>query len=296
MPQSIVYGLPLKQRIRVGPATIAYLEEGDDSAPPALFLHGLTTNAALWQKVMKRLHGHVHSFAIDLMGLGDTEVSPYEDFTMPAQAEMVTDLLDRLGLDRVMLVAHDHGGAVAQIVAANHPERVSHLVLVDTVAGDHWPISLPRPAIPVAPRPGAAALLRGAARVHRSEIARRLATGPVGFALGYANPDLLDPRLVREYLRPFTDPDGRERARRFLLSGDTRSTVEILPRLRRFDRPCRILWGADDKFLSPSWGMQLADEIPSASFHLIPFCGHFAPDERPEVVTRHVLHVLTGAP
>jgi 2-hydroxymuconate-semialdehyde hydrolase len=294
MPRTVAYGLPLKQFQRVGPAEVAYFEEGPADAPPAIFLHGITTHSVLWRKVLKELRDVVHGFALDLMGLGDTIVSPYEDFSMPAQADMVLEFMERLGISSAALVAHDHGGAVAQILAASHPERVSHLVLVDTVSQDHWPIPLVRQVIRLARLPGTAELLRAAAIVKKSPAAWRLAVGPTGYASGYYDPGVIEADLIRDYLRPFTDPDGRERARRFLLASDPRSTVEILPRLRKYDRPCRILWGADDRFLSPSWGIELTAEIPSAKFVLLPFCGHFAPDERHDLVSAHVRELVFG--
>lgn len=294
MPRTIKYGRPLKDFVRTGPADVAYIEEGDAALPPALFLHGVTTNAALWQKVVKQISDRVRCIAIDIPGLGDTEVSPFEDFTMPAVAELVVELLDRLGLNETTIVAHDHGGAIAQIMAATAPSRVRNLVLVDTVSHDHWPIPLQRQALRIARIPGTAELLRAGRLIERSRTAWRVATGPLGFARGYYNPDVIDADLIREYLRPYTSEDGRQRARRFLLAADSRSTVEILPRLRAYEGECRVLWGADDKFLSPSWGIQLAEEVTNGRFHLLPFCGHFAPDERPELVGRHVVEVVEG--
>jgi len=294
MPRTASYGRPYKKYLRVGPADVAYIRDGEPGSPPVLFLHGITTNSMLWQKVLKHCGDTIDSVAIDLMGLGDTVISPYEDFSLASQADMVLDFVDRLGWDQFNLVGHDHGGGVAQIIAANHPDRISGLLLVDTISGDHWPIPLQRQGLRIARLPGAAELLRAAALVPSTRLGWRVATGPLGFASGYYDSMLLERDVIREYLRPYTDPDGRERARRFLMASDPQMTIEVLPKLRRFDRPCRILWGADDRFLSPSWGIQLGEAIPSAGFYLIPYCGHFAPDERPEVVGAHLLELVEG--
>ena len=286
------FGRPLKQYVRVGPAEVAYLTDGDPDLPPVLFLHGVTTTSALWQKVVKRAAPYVHGVAIDLMGLGDTRVSPYEDLTMPAQAEMLLELFERFGWSEATVVAHDHGGAVAQILAANHPEVVSNLLLVDSVGHDHWPIPLVREAVRIARLPGTAEVLRATALARRWKIAWDLTVGPLGFARGYYDPSIISAELIEEYLRPYTTWEGRERARRFLLAADNRSTMEILDALGRFDRPSRVLWGADDKFLSLSWGIDLAESIPGARLHLLPYCGHFAPDERPDLVLAHLLDLM----
>jgi pimeloyl-ACP methyl ester carboxylesterase len=88
--------------------------------------------------------------------------------------------------------------------------------------------------------------------------------------------------VIHEYLRPLLTPDGRERARRFMLAGDARHTLECLPGLRAWDGPAFVAWGADDAFLSPSWGLRLVDDLRGADrLDLLPFCGHLAPEERP---------------
>ncbi len=55
------------------------------------------------------------------MGLGYTEIAPAQDVSFTAQAQMVAEVLDALGIDKIDLVANDSGGAIAQIFAAHHP-------------------------------------------------------------------------------------------------------------------------------------------------------------------------------
>ena len=63
--------------------------------------------------------------AIDLMGLGYTEIAPGQDVSFTAQARMLAEVLDALGIDKVDLVGNDSGGAIAQIFAAHHPQRLT---------------------------------------------------------------------------------------------------------------------------------------------------------------------------
>jgi pimeloyl-ACP methyl ester carboxylesterase len=282
----------LKKWQRVGPAEIAFLESGPADGPPALFLHGLPTHSFLWRKVLGALEDDVHGFAPDLLGLGDTVVSPYQDFTAPFQAEVLLEWMDKLGFEQVAVVAHDQGGAVAQQLAANHPERVSHLVLVDVVAYDNWPIPPAQSIMRLARTPGLDTIAYALALPRRVAHSARL-----GFARGVWDNEVMTADVIEEYLRPLATVEGRERARRFLLAGDARFTLECLPGLRRFERPTLVAWGADDAFLSPSWGRRLADEIPGAAgrFELLPFCGHFVPEEKP-VELAALLRELLVAP
>jgi pimeloyl-ACP methyl ester carboxylesterase len=286
--RAVTHGLPLKTSVRVGPAEIASISSGDESAPPVVFLHGFPTHSYLWRHVLHALGDDVFGLAPDLVGLGDTVVSPYEDFTAPMQAELLLEWLDRLGLDRVALVAHDVGGAVAQQVVANHPERVTHLALVDTVAYDNWPAPFVQQIMRVARTPGLDAI------AYALDLPRRVAhSARLGFARTLHDSSILTPEIVEEYLRPITTVEGRERARRFLLAADARFTLEALPGVRAFDGPALVVWGADDVFLSPSWGLRLVDDLRGASrLELLPFCGHLVPEERPDELAALVRGLL----
>jgi pimeloyl-ACP methyl ester carboxylesterase len=285
----VVHGLPLKRSSRVGPTELAYLETGAPDAPPALLLHGFPTHAFLWRHVVRALAPTVHSLAPDLMGLGDTEVSPYGDFSPPAQAEMLLDWLDQRGIGQVLLVGHDQGGAVAQQIVANHPERVSHLLLVDTVTHDNWPIPMAAQVMRLARTPGLDTL------AYALDLPRRLAhNARLGFRRAVWDPTVITDEVVDEYLRPVATAEGRERARRFLLAGDARYTLECLPGLRAYDGPATVLWGADDRFFSPSWGQQLVGELAGAErLQLEPFCGHLVPEERPQAIVAAVHALIT---
>ena len=275
--RAVAHGLPLKRFVRVGPAELAHVESGDPSATPVLFLHGFPTHSYLWRKVLFELGDEIRGMAVDLPGLGDTVVSPYEDFTAPMQAELLLELLDRWELEQVAVVAHDQGGAVAQQLVAGHPERVSHLALVNSVAYDGWPVPVVAQVMKLARTPGLDTV------AYAFDLPRRVAhSARIGFGRAVHDASVITPDVVEEYLRPLQTSDGRERARRFMLAGDNRYTMEAVPGLRAFDGPALVVWGADDAFLSPSWGLRLVDDLPGAEkLELLPFCGHLVPEERP---------------
>jgi pimeloyl-ACP methyl ester carboxylesterase len=289
--RSVAHGIPLKGSARVGPAELAYLESGSPSAPTVVFLHGFPTHSFLWRKVLDALGDDVHAIAPDLMGLGDTVVSPYEDFTAPMQAELMLEWWDKRGLDAVALVAHDQGGAVAQQIAANHPERLTHLCLVDVVAYDNWPVPGVAQVMKLARTPGLDVI------AYALELPRRLAHTRLGFARALYDPAAMTTDDIEEYLRPLTTVDGRERARRFMLAGENRYTLETVPGLRAFTKPAAVVWAADDAFLSPSWGYRLADDLQGCDgVQLLPFCGHLVPEERPAELAACVRTLLERTP
>jgi pimeloyl-ACP methyl ester carboxylesterase len=286
--RAVAHGLPLKHALRVGPAEVAYLETGAPDAPAAVFLHGFPTHGYLWRHVLHDLDREVRGLAPDLLGLGDTVVSPYEDFGAPMQAEIVLEWLDLLGVEEAIVVGHEQGGAVAQQLVANHPRRVRAVVLVDSVAYDAWPIPLAAQVMRLARTPGLDTV------AYALDLPRRVAhNARVGFRRAVHDKQVITDEVIDEYLRPVSTVEGRERARRFLLAGDNRTTLEAVPGLRAFDKPARVVWGADDAYFSPSWGQRLVDDLPGAErLDLVPFCGHLVPEERPDAVAEAVRSVL----
>ncbi len=279
---------------------IAYLEAGSGTRPPVLFVHGIPTSGWLWRHVLRMLGNDLHGYAPDLMGLGDTDVDPDRTpLHMDAQAEMLLEFMISMGHERFAVVAHDQGGAAAQLIAARWPERVTALVLTNCVAYDNWPV--PEIArlqalwqVPVVPE----VLVRSGAFLWRETRTRWSA-----FRRGVHDPRSFSDEAIREYLRPLHGTAGqRRRFVRFLRSGHPRYSLAAVEGLRRFERPTLVLWGAEDRYISPSWGAKLAEDIPgTVAFRLIPFCGHFWQEERPAEFAAHmgrflVEHAAVEAP
>ena len=108
---------------------ISYVERG--AGPTALFLHGLPLNGFHWRGSLERLSPYRRCIAPDFMGLGYTEVSEQQDLSPQAQTDMLAAFLNTLSIPSVDLVANDSGGTIAQLFAAQHPERVRTMLLTN---------------------------------------------------------------------------------------------------------------------------------------------------------------------
>ncbi|HEV3355421.1 MAG TPA: haloalkane dehalogenase [Pseudonocardiaceae bacterium] len=108
---------------------LAHTESGHGE--PVVFLHGNPTSSHLWRNVIPHVAQHARSIAPDLIGMGASG-KPDIDYRFADHARYLDAWFDALGLDDVVLVGHDWGGALAMDWAARHPERVRGLVLLET--------------------------------------------------------------------------------------------------------------------------------------------------------------------
>lgn len=118
------------------------VETHGSTGTPLLMVHGIPTNARLWRHVQRFLGDRYRTMAMDLIGYGQSSM-PLDDFShsLTNQAEAVKETIAALGIkEEVVLIGHDHGGGVCQIVASKYPSYVSRLVLVNPVSFDYWPV------------------------------------------------------------------------------------------------------------------------------------------------------------
>ena len=119
--------------VDVGGIATHCLVAGPVQAPHVIFVHGLGGSLATWSLNLPAFAERFRICALDLVGAGSS-AKPAIDYSVPALARFLARFLDALGPDwqRVSIVGHSLGGAVALAFAGNYPERVERLVLVDS--------------------------------------------------------------------------------------------------------------------------------------------------------------------
>lgn len=119
-----------KHSVQAGDTRWSYYEGGD--GPTLVLLHGFADSKEVWLPVAKQLTPHFHLVIPDLPGWGDSSRDMAANYDIDAQAARLQAFMQALGLQRVLLVGHSMGGAIAGVYAAEHPERVSGLALLDS--------------------------------------------------------------------------------------------------------------------------------------------------------------------
>ncbi|TDE59666.1 haloalkane dehalogenase [Nonomuraea mesophila] len=112
-------------------STIFYREVGAGPAT-TVFLHGNPTSSYLWRHILPVTGAFSRCLAPDLIGMGESG-KPDIAYSFADHADYLDAWFDALGLDRVVLVGHDWGGALALDWAARHPGRVSGIAFTETI-------------------------------------------------------------------------------------------------------------------------------------------------------------------
>jgi pimeloyl-ACP methyl ester carboxylesterase len=273
----------------VGSGRIAYFEMGE--GPVALFVHGVPLNGYHWRHVIEKVQHRRRCIAIDLMGLGYTEIAPAQDVSFAAQARMIAEVMDALGIERIDLVGNDSGGAIAQIFAATWPDRLNSLVLTNCDVHDGWP---PPQVLPIMERSRNGTLAEiFRPLIERPDLAReRYVRGEsVPLFRSYADPGILTDEIIGLYLQPLLSSQQRiEAFQRYWLGFDNAQTIAIEPALRRLNAPTLIVWGLEDIFFDKKWAYWLKETIPGAERVIeVPDGRLFFPEDRPDALTGPLL-------
>jgi pimeloyl-ACP methyl ester carboxylesterase len=263
-----------RQSVVTPSGRISYVEQG--SGPVALFVHGVLLNGYLWRNQLAELGDVRRCIAPDLLAHGHTQIDPAQDVSVTANAHMLAQFLDALGIEQVDLVGNDSGGGICQIFAALYPSRLRSLVLTNCDAHDNWPPQAFKPFVEMVAGGGLADTLQAMLEdktVFRSE----QALGPA-----YERPQQASDDTIETYLRPFLASKQKTRdLERFVNAFDCRHTLAVEGRLRQLQAPTLIAWGTDDVYFPVQWSHWLAQTIPGTKGR-IEFEGAriFFPEER----------------
>ena len=255
--------------------TISYRDTGD--GPPVVFVHGLLVDGTVWRKVTPLLDGAARSIVPDLpLGSHRTPMNADADVTPHGVARLVGDFLAALDLEDVTLVGNDTGGAISQLVALDHGERVGRLVLTNCDCFDVFPPKEFVPMVKSAHVPGA---LKAALAPMRSATARRSVIAYGGLAREI--PD----EVTAAWVEPArTDARVRGDLATFMRAIDKSITREAAGRLPTLTVPSIVAWGQDDRFFSRELGQRLAATLPNARLEPIANSRTFVSEDEPEAL------------
>lgn len=261
-----------------------YARTHPGAGPPLLLLHGFPDNLHLYDRLVPYLWPARRVVTFDFLGWGASDKPSGYPYTATNQTGDLEAVIEQLELDQVVLVAHDASGPPAIDWALAHAEQVDTLVLLNTYY--HWMLPLRRPpAIVLYSTP----VLRNLARsvMRRFEpLDHRLFEWQVGRFVRDAS---TRHDVMADLYRDFQ----AARPAFWRLNNDLLGTVfsrrTMIPKLRSFPRPVRIVFGATDRYLNTGVAHRFHELFPDSKLFLVPGAGHYVQLDEPEQVANLIL-------
>jgi len=281
-------GLPFRT-VPVHGHDICYVTAGQ--GPPVVLVHGFGTSLAVWARQIRVLSRDCQVFALDLPGHGFSE-KPDLEYRPRFYTDALRGFLDALGITAASFVGHSMGGLLSLCLAMEAPDRVRHLVLVNSSSPLFRPSRLLRlyekrrrrpwlwnrvmelieVLIPLLP---ASFEARGQGKItHRADaVPPEWSKQMVAFrrSKGFS-------RMAVSTMTHWVDVAAYENGMK-----------EIL-------HPVLVVCGALDRVIPLAHGRQLQETLPNATQEVIPECGHMAPLEEPDRTARAILAFLRAGP
>ena len=260
---------------------------------PILVIHGGPTfdhNYLLPD--MDRLSRSFHLIYYDQRGRGKSggNVQP-DQVSLQSEIQDLEDLREYFHLDSVAVLGHSWGGLLAMEYATRHPQRVSHLILLNTAPASHadWVLFQQELHRTAADDLDKKETLAATAKYLAGDLETDAKYYRIHFRATVRKPELLE-RVVRS-LRLSVTPEGIRKARAIMqrLYNETwlLSEYNLMPKLSHLMIPTLVVSG-DYDFIPVVCAVHIARAIPEARLVVLKDCGHFSYLECPDQVRKEI--------
>ena len=263
------------QRIQIGGINVNYtfLDNRPDAGAPAeetlVFLHGWGTSIGIYPQLLDHMSHFVPVAAMDMPGFGET-AEPDKPWGVPEFAEFVIDFMQALGLKRVILMGHSHGGRVSLEISSRKdlPLTVTRLILMDAAG------VLPKKT------------LKQKLRQRQYKICRKILEMPLCRVL---YPDAL------ENLRRSHGSADYQNASPLMRQTLVKCVnTDMTPKMPEVSQPALLIWGENDTATPIADGETMERLMPNAALIKVPNAGHYSYLDQWPLVSRVLASYLSG--
>lgn len=247
---------------------------------PVVLIHGFMGMAYDWRFNIQELGKHFSVYALDLPGFGYSDKPLNFDYTSDGYADFMASFLNVYSIDRAVLIGNSMGGQIALMACLKFPERVAGLVLIDSGGYPHSVVFLPFKLLKV-PVIGEISM----AFINRTVVKIMLKRG-IYFDGSFATDEVIN-NCHNVY--------GTVNARKMpptIMRKIVKDEVCVASNLKNIKCPTLIIWGAEDKVISPARAEMFRRDIKNASALIIPQAGHMPQVEKSKSVNKAVIDFL----
>jgi pimeloyl-ACP methyl ester carboxylesterase len=277
---------PDSKFIEINDVRIHYKEEGTGDKT-FILLHPFGGSTFSWREVMDDLAEYGHVIAYDRPAFGLTERPMPENwmenpYGMKANVELLSGLMDAMGIEKAILVGNSAGGGVSAAFALEYPERVESLILVDPGVGGGRGPQFPAWGLPLMWTPQMRQIGPLLMRDYQETL-------PNTIEREWFDQTKLTDQIKQEYLKLLKI---RNWDRAFYELTFAPAYPELRPLLPNLDVPVFIIAGQEDRVIRSFYFEAIAQEIPNAELALLPACGHVPQEECPDEFMHAVMDYL----
>jgi haloalkane dehalogenase len=257
-----------------------------------VLMHGFPDNLHIYDDLIPYLvAGGRRVVTFDFLGFGASDKSPGAGYSFKQQLGDLEAVVEALGLDRTVPVAHDSSGPAAINFTLAHPERVESLCILNSAYDDALPIHWPE-------------MIELFANKGLNALSAAIAQSPeqFGWLLTWQRKQFRDalperqrakfdtvmgPLIADNFVRqPSSGPAFAQLASQFF--GELAGNTKRLPEVEALDIPVKVIWGEFDPYITMDVGKDRATRFKHASLHILP-AGHWLQSDVPEQVARAML-------
>lgn len=267
-----------------GNISLGYVDEG--AGETIIFLHGLGSYLPAWKKNIAALSTNFRTIAVDLPGYGKSSKGVYP-FTMEFYADVISEFLQKLNIEKATIAGHSMGGQIAMVMALKYPEQVNRLVLVAPAGLEPFSEGEKRWFREVMTVP-----LVKLTSVHQIR---------VNVVSNFYNMPADAEFMVTDRVALRGAKDFDKYCYTVVKSVEGMVDQPVFDLLEQIDQPTLIIFGENDNLIPNPYlhGGKTAsvaaigdEKIPTSNLLMIPECGHFAQFEKPDETNAAILNFM----
>lgn len=255
-------------QVTINNRAVHYYEDGIQHGRSILLLHGgLGDATSNWYTMIVELTENYHVIAPDLPNFGDSQA-----LSQPSLDNIITwllGLLESQGIEQVAVIGHGLGGLIARLMASQHPQTVTALILIN---GGY---------VPDVPTWAKALMRLPFVGQSFANLLAQIATSGDSLREIIHHPNILTPEFIATIKKNSSGFASIMHMTATQQSSENKPMVPIL-----------ILWGQEDQSTSLATGHQLRDALVGSTFVPIEDCGHFPHLEEPDIVDWQIKNFL----
>lgn len=243
-------------------------------------LHGFASSTYTWEEVIPYLTGQgYHVWALDMKGFGWSDKPKDAKYDTVTLMEEVNRFMDVMGLKDVVFAGNSLGGAVAVLMALEHPDKTDRIILIDSAG---YPIKKPL-VIRMAKIPFAA-------EITKLFFGRCIVKSTLKEV--FYNDEMVTEEKIDAYFRRMSTENAVYAQTALARSLDFAALSSYTKRIPDIKNRTLIIWGENDGWIPLESGYKFSKDLSNSTLVILPECGHIPQEEKPEQTAKSMIDFI----